>query len=89
MDSSPPSGLVTVTIETRMGAVYQFPDMTRGSVDKLLRDNIAFQGDIILSNISRATLVLPTRIIKTLAIDGEVKWRGIDPVHELPFPGSE
>lgn len=82
--SIPPSvELVRVTIETTLGAIYEFPDMPRAELDRLLKDNIAFQGDLTLSNVSRAVLLLPTRIIKTLAINGEVKWRGIAPVSEL------
>jgi hypothetical protein len=79
----PPQELVHVTIETTLGAIYKFPDMTRDAVERIIKDNISFQGDLVLTNVSKAVLVLPTRIIKTLAINDEVKWRGIDPVHEL------
>jgi len=79
----PPQELVEVSIETTLGAVYKFPDMTRAAVERVLKDNISLQGDLVLTNVSTAALVVPTRIIKTLAINGEVKWRGFDPVHEL------
>ena len=83
--SIPPSlQLVTITIETFLGATYVFPDMSRAEIDRLLKDNIAFHGDLTLSNVGRAVLLLPIRIIKTLSVEGEVKWRGIDNVHELP-----
>lgn len=79
----PPVELVKVTIETSLGSTYEFPDMTRSAVERLIKDNISFQGDLTLANVSGAVMVIPTRIIKTLAVNGEVKWSGIAFVHEL------
>lgn len=76
----PPQELVEVTIETTLGAVYKFPDMTRSVVERIVKDNISLQGDLVLTNVSQAALVVPTRIIKTLAINGEVNWRGVAPL---------
>lgn len=64
------------TIETRLGAVYQFPDIDdkieipRGAgLNKALTN-------LTLVNISGACLVLPWRIIKSIKLDEEVVWTG-------------
>jgi len=85
--SVPPIDLVTVTIETTLGARYEFPDMSRRIVEGLITDELALLGNLTLVNVSQAVLVIPLRIVKVLAINGEVKWRGIAFVHELQKPG--
>lgn len=77
-DSLPPVELVDVSIETTLGALYVFPDMNRRTLEQMIDDEEIFlHGDLTLANISRAVLVIPIRIIKTLSIAGEIKWKGV------------
>jgi hypothetical protein len=87
LSSPPPSGeLVEVRIETTLGAHYSFPDMQRAMLEFLLKEDLGLDGNLVLTNVSQAVLVVPVRIIKTLSINGEVKWRGIDSLQELRNP---
>jgi hypothetical protein len=72
--------LVTVGIETSLGAHYSFPDMERGALDRLvMRDdnNKLLLESLLLTNVSRAVLTLPSRIIKKITVNGEDWW--LDP----------
>lgn len=72
----PPPKLVKVTITTELGAVYEFPDMFLHVLEALtLSPTLNGFAQISLVNASSACLVMPTRIIKTIAADGEIKWR--------------
>jgi len=84
----PPTDLVAVSIETVLGARYEFPDVSRRVVEDVITNELALVGNLTLVNVSHAALVLPVRIIKILAINGEVKWRGIAFVHELQKSGQ-
>jgi hypothetical protein len=68
--------LQTCVIETRLGALYRFPDfegpleIPKGAgLSKALTQ-------LTIVNISGSCLVLPWRIIKTIKLDEEVVWTG-------------
>jgi hypothetical protein len=68
--------LVKVKITTELEAVYEFPDMFLSALDTLIAsENLHGFAQVSLVNASSACLVLPSRIIKTIEVDGEVKWR--------------
>jgi hypothetical protein len=68
--------LVTVKIVTELGAEYAFPDVLRETVDSLLSsDTLHGFSQISFVNQSAACLVVPRRIIKTISVDGEIRWR--------------
>jgi hypothetical protein len=69
--------LVEVTIKTKQGSEYRFPDVARGMLNTVIKGQGWIAVDkIILVNISGAVLSLPARIAATLSYDGEVKWTG-------------
>lgn len=71
------SELVTVGVETSLGALYSFPDMERDVLDKLIMrgpNNELVLEQVLLTNASRAVLSVPARIIQKITIDGEVWW---------------
>ena len=65
--------LVTVEFETTLGAVYVFPDMDLKEIEAMLR-HFNFDHNVTLLNISRACLVLPQRIVKSIRVGGEERW---------------
>lgn len=65
--------LVQVEFETLLGATYSFPDMNLEEVEHLLKD-FHQDRDITLVNMSRACLVIPPRIVKTIRVGGEERW---------------
>lgn len=68
--------LVQVAVTTELGAVYNFPDMLKSHVDALVMSpNLHGFAQITFVNQSTACLIIPARIIKTIAVDGEIKWR--------------
>lgn len=69
----------TVGIETKTGARYSFPDMSRDEVFKVLGPQLLGASNLTLVNISGACLTLPMRIISAIAIDDEVTWRATEP----------
>lgn len=64
-----------VGILTKTGSHYEFPDIDKGEIHKVLSSQVYSAGNLTLVNISGACLTLPIRIIDTIAIDGEVTWR--------------
>lgn len=70
------SKLVTVRFETTLGAHYTFPDLDSSIFEKVLMQEEAWRrlGAIALSNASGACLVVPTRIIETILVDGVIRW---------------
>lgn len=68
--------LVSLTLRTRLGACYVFPDMARSEVELLLRriEDAAKSGQLTLVNASQAVLILPFRIIKTISVGEEERW---------------
>jgi|HubBroStandDraft_3_1064219.scaffolds.fasta_scaffold443813_2 hypothetical protein len=69
------SELVEVTVETLLGARYVFPDMPRSTLtDGFLKANASVGGKLSLANVSGAFLSLPSRIVRSISFDGEVRW---------------
>lgn len=64
------------TIETRLGAVYVFPDMAT-EVDVPVGSGLnSSETNLTMINVSGACLVLPWRIIKQIKMDEQVIWTG-------------
>lgn len=63
--------LMHVYIETLEGASYSFPDMDKEKLEQLLGNDSTWKalGSLVLVNASGACLVVPTRIIKTIALN--------------------
>ena len=69
--------LVTVGIETKLGAHYSFPDMDRSALDKLIMrndNNELVLPTVLLTNASQAVLTVPARIIEKITVEGEDWW---------------
>ena len=69
--------LVTVGIETKLGAHYSFPDMDRKELERLVirdSDNNILLDSVMLTNVSRALITVPVRIIKKITIEGDDWW---------------
>lgn len=70
--------LVTIEIVTLLDANYQFPDVSKAALEKVLPHRL--QGrprglpSLTLVNASIATLVIPFRVIKRVLVDGEDWW---------------
>ena len=70
--------LVSVLIITHQGSEYIFPDIRRRDMDLLIgmsADVWVKSGHLALANVSQGTLVIPTRIVKQISYDGEVRWK--------------
>lgn len=68
------SDLIQVGIETHLGAQYLLPDMPRPVIETLLRGGITNFEQLSLVNNSKACLVIPTRIIRIIYVDGIIAW---------------
>lgn len=69
--------LVTVNVETKLGVHYVFPDMPRAEMEQLFSSSLSpavVTGQLTLVNLSKACLVMPFRIVKTISINGEQRW---------------
>lgn len=65
----------TVGIATKTGSRYDFPDMSKPEIFKVIGPQLFRSENMVLVNISGACLTIPVRIIDSIAIDGEVTWR--------------
>jgi hypothetical protein len=68
--------LKTVQIETRLGAIYIFPDVAediRFPSGSGLDANVT---SLTITNMSGACLVVPYRIVKKVRFDDAVVWEG-------------
>ena len=69
------SKLTDVTFTTTLGAVYSFPDVDLQTLEELVRQfPPSGQANVTLTNVSRACLVIPARIIITIRFEGKVQW---------------
>lgn len=70
--------LVTMGVETTLGAHYSFPDMEKPVAEKLVEalgiETFRRLGQISLVNVSQAVLLVPFRIVKSISIDGKERW---------------
>jgi len=69
------SQLVEVQVKTTQHSHYVFPDVAREAVERVLAENLAASRNLTLVNASGAALVLPTRIIGAVHVDGELRWK--------------
>lgn len=70
--------LVKLTILTSLDAEYVLPDMPEKSIEELIKSpNLHGFPSLSLVNQSGACLIIPTRIIKTISVDGEIRWRAV------------
>jgi hypothetical protein len=60
--------LISLRLETTLGARYVFPDMTHEQFDNLIEQLDASSSQLIFNNISKATLVLPLRILSNVSV---------------------
>jgi len=68
--------LVTLTITTLLDAEYSFPDVATKVAEDLLRsDTLHGFVQVTFVNASNACLIIPRQIIKTIAVDGKVRWK--------------
>jgi len=73
------STLASIEVTTRNGDVYSFPAMDREEVRKVLpagknEPPPTSQSTLAMVNASFAVLSVPFRIIKTIAVDGDIWW---------------
>lgn len=69
--------LVTVGIETTLGARYSFPDVEREALDKLVMrsdNNELVLDSLLITNVSQAVLTVPSRIVKKITVEGKDWW---------------
>jgi len=64
-----------VHIRTKTEAEYVFPDIDKDSVHRVISLQVYSATSLTLTNISGACLVVPIRIIDTIAVDGEILWK--------------
>jgi len=67
--------LLVVGIETKLGAQYLFPDVPATIIEPLLK-NEGFRRfeQLSLVNASKSCLVINTRTIRYIFLNGELKW---------------
>lgn len=76
--------LVSIELETTLGAKYAFPDVELDIAQQLLRQWPPAEGKVVLVNASGAFLSLPFRIVAILNVDGVLHWRRPNAdLHEL------
>lgn len=69
--------LAVITVITKMGAEYKFPDMSEGEVRKAMPESgriPANQPALMMMNVSHAVLTLMFSIVKEVRIGEEVVW---------------
>jgi len=67
--------LTVVTVTTKLGAKYVFPDMPQGPLDNIVRSSAWITaGRLILVNISAAVLSIDSRLVRSVEYNGEVQW---------------
>jgi hypothetical protein len=73
--------LITVEIETTLGAKYVFPDMERAALERMLPkmgEPKLVHEQLTIVNASIALLSLPFRIVKVVRVEGEEWWKRPD-----------
>ena len=67
----------TVTVCTKEGAEYVYPDMNVTALKKILPENGRIPENmqcLMMVNVSMAILSVPMRIIKAVRVEAEVLW---------------
>ena len=70
--------LMPVLVETRTGAIYVFPDVSREALEHSFPKGAGLDAGmptLVIANASGAVLTLPLRIIKRV-LAGELLWEG-------------
>lgn len=68
------SAFVTLTFETTLGSKYVIPDVEPKAASDLVASLPRF-ADAGITNASGACLIIPSRILAAVSVDGEVRWR--------------
>jgi hypothetical protein len=75
--SSPRKALVTVQIDTFFLDRYQMPDVPLVTIEAFLEEHKGRKfptSSFTLVNFHKAVLVIPTRLINSIRVDGEERW---------------
>ena len=66
--------------ETRLGVRYEMPDMLESHITKTHHhlDTIPYDSQLVVLNISGATLILPKRIIKRAGVGERCFWEALE-----------
>lgn len=67
--------LTEVELETTLGAVYRLPDIYESSIVDVLEQLRGHKDWLSISNVSRACLIVPVRIVSIVRVGGEERWR--------------
>lgn len=67
--------LVEVRLLTELGKTYTFPDVDAAIAERLVCSWDPTQENVTLVNEAEACLIIPTRRIKTVYIDGLERWK--------------
>lgn len=67
--------ICSIEITTKTGAVYVFPDFPKDEIFRVLSSQVFASGDLTLTNVSGACLVIALRIVEKVTADGEVVWK--------------
>jgi hypothetical protein len=77
------ANLVTVGVETQLGAKYVFPDVELEKLEEILPKmksgldpvlSMRYGGQLVLVNASIAVLSMPFRIVEAVTVNGEQWW---------------
>ena len=71
----PAGSLCEVTFETTLGARYVFPDVDLVEMEQLASFFPAHHSSLTISNVSKACLVVPIRVLQSFSINGVERWR--------------
>jgi hypothetical protein len=74
------SDLVSVEIETHLGALYTFPDVPAATLETFLTHSAWEQiNNVVLVNVSGASLAVPLRVVRVIRVAGKERLRRDQP----------
>lgn len=65
--------LMVIEFETTLGALYSFPDVNLDDIEAMLK-HFNHEQQVTLVNVSRACMVIPSRVVKTIRVGGVERW---------------
>lgn len=71
------TNLVTITIVTKQGSIYSFPDMPLAELKRVLPETgrtPTSSPSLMMVNASGSTLLVEFRIIQNVSVDEEILW---------------